>query len=239
MGSQASIDRSSWKARHEDNWRRVNSAGGQQPPGLGQLTSRDWPVLSIAIEDVPPSPPPSLRSPETLWSGKVGPGSESGLWVPRTGSFTLLFPPGASGASGSFVNSFHHHWTLSQAWQHCALYRGSIFLPQPLTLELPPAWLWRSGWYLRCCGLSPNGWRSDSPKGPVMCGSWSLPHRFCSEKDMGGSRTQRPFRADSQVLKGLLHEQPVSGLLGAQASQGPAARKPSGALDAGSFGVHV
>lgn len=78
MGSQASIDRSSWKARHEDSRQRVNSAGGQQLPGFGQVTSRDWPVLSIAIEDAPLSPPPSLRSPETLWSGKAGPGSESG-----------------------------------------------------------------------------------------------------------------------------------------------------------------
>lgn len=168
MGSQASIDRSSWKARHEDNRRRVNSAGGQQPPGSGQLTSRDWLVLSIAVEDVPPSPPPSLRSPETLWSGKVGLGLEPGLWAPRMASFTLPFLPGSSGTSVSFVNSFHHHCTLSEAWQHCALYRGSIFLPQLLSLELPPAWLWWSGWYLCCPGLSPNGWRSDSPKGPVM-----------------------------------------------------------------------
>lgn len=42
-------------------------------------------------------------------------------------------------------------------------------------------------------------------------------------------------RADSQVLKGLRHEQPVGGLLDAQASQWPAAWKLSGALDAGSF----
>lgn len=72
MGSQVLIDRSSWKACHEDNRQRVNSARGQQPSGLGQLTSRDWPVLSAVIEDTAPystSKPEASRDPQP---GKAG-----------------------------------------------------------------------------------------------------------------------------------------------------------------------
>jgi hypothetical protein len=56
---------------------------------------------------------------------------------------------------------------------------------------------------------------------------------------MGGYRLAWLLRADSQVLKGLRQEQPVSGLLETQASQWPGAWKPSGALNAGSLACFV
>lgn len=157
-GSQARIDRSSWKACHEDNRQRVNRAASScQGQASSFLGTGQYCPLALRTRHSSPTPSLSLLRPSV--QVRLGLTESMVLELPLV-SFTLSLPSWNFRDSGSSAHSSHPHGTpLSQAWSDWVLCLVTALDPGAVS-----CWLWGSSWYLCCCGLPPTWTRcGDSP----------------------------------------------------------------------------